>query len=254
MAFEDFLYSLGERVEVIGTSIKRFLSLFLKPEPSNKPPAFRFTARLVKRKVTVHELMSLHLQLTFLAYLFLNFLVVLITRSALLVILLAVPYFLYLRYFIGRYGSFMLDVRPYRFFYHGVSLISFFAFLGYAILRKFLPVVFYYYVYLVAVVFSVLLFWWYFKRTFGRDYAYGIVEEVKGDLVRVFVHDDICANVKPGLYWVPAVSDVKPGRVVKVLVEERFMRGAVPVRILEVYLSEPSQSSQTETSPNDDIE
>jgi len=254
MTFEDFLYSLGERVETIGTSIRRFFGLLFRPEPLEKPPAFRFTARLVKRRVTVHELISLHLQLMFLAYLFLNFLVVLLTRSALLVVLIAVPYFTYLRYFIGRYGSFMLDVRPYRFFYYGVSLISFFAFLGYVLLRKLLPVVLYYYAYLVAVVFSVLLFWWYFKRTFGRDYAYGTVEEVKGDLVRVFVHDDICANVKPGLYWVPATPDAEPGRVVKVLVEERFMRGAVPVRILEVYLSEPSQSSQTETPPNDEIE
>ncbi|WP_099209652.1 DUF2101 family protein [Thermococcus henrietii] len=247
MSIENLLYSIGEGVERLAFGFKSFLF----PEPSREPPSFRLTSRLVKSRVTVHELLSLHLQLCFLTYLLLNFAAVLLTRNPQWVVAVAVPYFLYLRYLFGRYGSFLLDEKPYRVFYTVISALSFLAFIGYSLVRLYLKNVVAVYLYVLVIAISVLLFRWYFKRTFGRDYTYGTVEEVRGDLVRVFVHDDIAANVKPGLYWLPAVPDAEPGRVVKVLVEDRTFRSAKPVRIIEVYFS---QSSQSSTEPKAETE
>ncbi|CAI1492405.1 Putative membrane protein [Thermococcus nautili] len=247
MAVDEFLYSIGEGVERIASAFRSFLF----PEPSENPPRFGFTRRLVKSRVTLHELFSLHLQLCFLLYLVLNFVVVFLVSSPLWVLILAVPYFLYLRYIFNRYGHFLLEEKPYRVFYTVISALSFLAFFGYSIVRLYAGGVLYVYAYVMGIAVLVLLFRWYFKRTFGRDYTYGVVEELKGDLVRVFVHDDLSANVKPGLYWLPAVPDAEPGRVVKVLVEDRAFRSAKPVRIIEVYLS---QSSQSSTEPKNAME
>ncbi len=239
MSIEGFLYTIGEAVEGFVVHIKSFLF----PEPSKRPPSLRVTRKLVRSRVTLHELLSLHLQLCFLLYLLLNFAVVLLTGNPLWVLLLAVPYFLYLRYFFNRYGHFLLDERPYRVFYTVISALSFLAFFGYSLVRLYAGGILYVYAYVTGIALLVLLFRWYFRRTFGRDYTYGTVEELKGDLARVFVHDDIAANVKPGLYWLPAVPDLEPGVVVKVLVEDRAFRSAKPVRIIEVYLPQSSQSS-----------
>jgi len=247
MGLDELLYSIGEGAERLASALKSLLY----PRPSDEPPSFRLTSRLVKSRVTVHELLSLHLQLCFLAYLVLNFAVVFLTRSPLWVTAAAVPYFLYLRYLFGRYGSFLLDERPYRVFYTGISVLSLLAFLGYSLVRLYAGSVIYVYIYVLLVAVLVLLFRWYFKRTFGRDYTYGTVEDARGDLIRVFVHDDLPANVKPGLYWLPAVPDAKPGAVVKILVEDRTFRSAKPVRIIEVYLS---QSSQSSTEPKNAME
>jgi len=222
----DLLYSLGKAIEE-----------FLFPSPSEEPPKFRLTSKLVKSEVTLHELVSLHLQLCFISYLLLNFLLALLTRDPLPIIMIALPYFLYLRYLFRRYGHFLLDERPYRVFYMAISGITFVAFLAYTLFLRSAWIS-------LPVLVAVLLFRWYFRRTFGRDHTYGIVEELKGDLARVFVHDDMAANVKPGRYWLPAVPGLEPGTVVKVLVEERPLRSARPVRIIEVY-----QSSQSSTEP-----
>ncbi|WP_297516362.1 DUF2101 family protein, partial [Thermococcus sp.] len=243
MSLLDFFYSIGEATEELFRKAKYHIKEIIHPTPQLRPPEFRILCRLVRKTMTVNELISLHLQLCFLTYLIANFAVVFLTSTPLYLLAVSIPYFLYLRYFILRYGNFLIEEKPYRVFYYGVSIISFLAFLGYSLLKLTSPKIYHYYAYVGAVAVAVLLFRWYFKRTFGRDYTYGVVEELKGDLVRVFVHDDLSANVKPGLYWLPAVPDAKPGRVVKILVEDRAFRSAKPVRIIEVYLSQSSQSS-----------
>ncbi len=141
---------------------------------------------------------------------------------------LAAIYFLYLRYTLTRNREFFIEFQPYRFFYYSISTISFGAFLGYDLLRRIATSVYYYYTYLTLVVVAILAFRWYFKAKYGRDYTYGgVVEELRGGgLARVSVHDDIAANVKPGYYWVDAVDDLEVGgRVVKLLIEDRKLRG-----------------------------
>lgn len=244
MDIENFLYSIGSAIESAVRTCGEVVKGFLFPTPSNKAPILRVGRYFMQRRnFTPHELVSLYLQLCFIAYLGITFAVVLIIDSPLYLLVVSVPYFLCLRYILLRYGNFLVDEKPYRVFYYGISAISFLAFLGYSLMRSFFPGVYHYYAYVGAVVVSVLIFRWYFKRTFGRDYTYGVVEEVKNDVIKVFVHDDIAANVKPGHYWLPAVPDAEPGRVVKVLVEDRTFRSARPVRIIEVYLPQSSQSS-----------
>ncbi|WP_456420667.1 DUF2101 family protein [Thermococcus sp.] len=249
--FGDFLYSLGEKVERLIKSFVRAILLILKPESSKKPPSFKLTSKLIQKRFTVHELISLHLQIVFLAYLLLAFGLVVLTRSPLFVGVFSLIYLLYLRYILVRYSKFLLDPEPYRMFYSGVSIISSLSFVGYTVIRDMKLSPYVYYSYLGLVVIVVIAFWMYFKRTFKRDYTFGVIEDVKDDIVRVFIHDDISANVKPGYYWLPAVGDAKPGMVVKILVEDRPLRSAKPVRILEVYLS---QSSQSSTEPKKETE
>ncbi|WP_297466322.1 DUF2101 family protein [Thermococcus sp.] len=242
MSIDDFLYSLGGAVERVIMLVIRGLKSFFFPRPRKSPPSFPISGRL-SSKYTPHERVSLHLQLLFILYIASSFVLVALVNRPFLFLALSCVYLLYLRYALNAYGDFLIDPAPYRFFYYGLSLLSFLVFVGYLVLKRLNENVVWYYAYLLAVVVSVIAFWIYFKRKFGRDYTYGVVEEVKNDLLRVFVHDDISANVKPGFYWLPAVPDAEPGRVVKVLVENRAFRGARPVRILEVYLSQSSQSS-----------
>jgi len=248
MGIEDILYNLGELVYSAGEKVRDFIL----PRPSERTPSFNFLRKLVKRDLTPHEYLSLKLQLLLLGYLALNLIVLLLRASLLWLVLFGIGYFMEVRYIFQKYASFFLDVAPYKVFYYGIGALSFVAFVGYAIFRQFTTVVAYYYGYLIVVFVGVLIFRWYFKQRFGRDYTYGIVEEVKNDLVRVFVHDDIAANVKPGYYWVERVQDAEPGRVVKLLLEDRKLRGAVPSRILEVYLED--QSSQTSSEPKNESE
>ena len=247
----DLFYSIGEAVEELFQKVVNEVKEIVRPTPARSPPDFRILRRLVRRDVTIHELLSLKLQLVLVGYLLLSLLIVLTLRSPYLLALLFIGEIAYLRYLIKRNWNFFVEAEPYYFFYSVISVISFLSFLGYLLLRRFATNVYYYYGYLIGVLIVVLLFRWYFKEKYGRDYTYGIVEEVKGDLVRVFVNDDLAANVKPGRYWVPAVPDAEQGRVVKLLVEERTLRGSVPVRIIEVYLG---QSSHTSTLPNEDTE
>ena len=240
MPVEDFLYRIGELVD---SGVKKLVAL-IKPSPSVKnPPNFKYLGRLVKGNLTPHEFISLKLQLAFLIYLALNLVMLFIRASPFWIVGIAVIYFLYLRYILVTNREFLVEYKPYRFFYCGISVISFAIFLGYLLVREIATTLYYYYAYLIVAFALVMGFRWHFKRTFGRDYTYGVVEEVKNDMVRVFIHDDIAANVKPGYYWLPIVPDAEPGRVVKVLVEDRAFRSARPVRIIEVYLSQSSQSS-----------
>ncbi|KUH34045.1 hypothetical protein APY94_03475 [Thermococcus celericrescens] len=252
MNLEDHLYQLGLAAERFPKYLKGKVKGFLIPTPSNNPPSLRLSHRIIKgKRFTIHELISLHLQLCFVTYLAINFVIVFLTGTPLYLLAVSIPYFLYLRHFLIRYGNFLIEEKPYRIFYYGISAISFLAFLGYSLLELASPEIYHYYVYVGIIALAVLLFRHYFKATFGRDYTYGTVEEVKGDMVRVFIHDDMAANIKPGFYWLPAVEEAEPGRVVKVLVEDRTFRSARPVRILEVYLG---QSSQSSTEPKEETE
>jgi len=251
MTLLDLFYSIGEAVEGLSRKAIHSIRELVSPTPQSKPPEFRILRRLVRREVTVHELLSLKLQLVLVGYLLLSLLIVLTSRSPYLLVLLFIGEIAYVRYLIKRNWNFFVEAEPYYFFYSVISVISFLSFLGYLLLRKLATSVYYYYGYLIGVLIVVLLFRWYFKERYGREYTYGIVEEIRGDLIRVFVNDDLAANVKPGRYWVPAVPDALPGRVVKLLVEERTLKGSVPVRVLEVYLD---QSSHTETEPKDEAE
>ena len=253
MDFGELLYSVGERVEEMISRTVKAVKTFFFPKPSQHPPK-SFLSRFVKKKLTPHEFFSLHVQVCFLIYLVANLCIELFFRDLLSVVLVLgtfVVYLAYMRYYFGRYDSYLITPEPYRFFYFGISCLAFVAFLGYSLMRVFVSSPYYYYAYVLLVAIGVFLFRWYFKHRYGRDYTYGVVEDVKKDLAKVFVHDDISANVKPGYYWVPSVPDVKPGCVVKLLVEERTLRSSTPVRILEVYIN---QSSHIETAPKEDTE
>ncbi|ASJ01189.1 DUF2101 family protein [Thermococcus gorgonarius] len=254
MALDEVLYSLGEATEALVSRIGNTIKDIAFPEKTERPPEFKFLKKLVKKDFTPHEFISLKLQLVFLTYLVLSLLTAVSLKSHAYLSLLFIVELLYIRYIIRKTWDFIINPGAYRFFYYGISTLAFLSFEGYLVLRELKPEVYYYYAYLMVILAIVLIFRWYFKRKFGRDYTYGVVEEVKNDLVRVFIHDDIAANVKPGYYWLPEVEDAKPGRVVKILIEDRAFRSAKPLRILEVYLEDTGQSSQTETEPKEEIE
>ncbi|ASJ03858.1 DUF2101 family protein [Thermococcus barossii] len=251
MSVEDFLYRIGESVD----SVIHGIISFINPTPSEEPPSFRYLGRLVKKRLTTHEYLSLKLQIAFLLYLIMNLILLFLRASPLWLVGVAVVYFLYLRYTLVRNREFFVEHEPYRFFYYAISLISFAVFTGYTVVRRIATSIYYYYAYLLIAFVAVMAFRWYFKQRYGRDYTYGVVEEIKGEVVKVFVHDDIAANVKPGHYWVDAVEDLEVGRVVKLIVEDRKLKGAVPLKIIEVYLSDiENQSSHSSTEPKEETE
>ncbi|ASJ06425.1 DUF2101 family protein [Thermococcus pacificus] len=248
MSVEEILYRVGDAVYSIGDRI----SEFLKPSPSEQPPDFKYLKKVIKKPLSPHEFLSLKLQISFLLYLGIGLILLFLRANPLWILTLAVINFLYVRHLTTRNRSFFIDVEPYRFFYYSITWLTFAAFAGYDAVRRLATSVYYYYGYLALVVAVILAFRWYFKQRYGRDYTYGTVEEIKGEAVRVFVHDDIAANVKPGYYWVDAVEDLEVGRVVKLIVEDKKLRGAVPVRIIEIYLDD--QSSQSSTEPKNATE
>jgi len=73
-----------------------------------------------------------------------------------------------------------------------------------------------------------------FKLKYGRDYTYGIVEEVRGGKAAVRIGYDICSNAKSGLYFLDSLIRVKRGDRVKVWVERSAfgLRGSRPKAIL----------------------
>lgn len=256
MNLDEIFYKVGEAAESFGVKsakwTKRTLNEIIKPTPSKNPPKFKLLRKLIKRELTAHELLSLSIQLSFIVYLILSLLLVLFGNE-LYLSLLFVLYFAYLRYTILKNREFFIEVEPYRFFYYGLTVIGFLSFLGYLLVRKLAKNVYYFYAYLVIIFIAVLGFRHLYKSKFTRDWTYGVVEEVKGELVRIDVHDDIRANVKPGKYWVESAEDVEVGDIVKVLVEERIFRSSIPKRILEVHKAKPA-SSETSTEPKAESE
>jgi len=253
MDFTEFLYRVGLAFEKAARESLSVIVSFFLPKPRKNPPEPGFLRRLLKKGLTAHELISLEIQLIILSYLAASLFTVLLGWACAFGVITIFSFFA-LRYVVLSNREFIIDFPAYRFFYCGLFALSAVSFAGYLLLRAVLRGVYYYYAYIIGVLAVVLVFRRIFRSRYGRDYTYGIVEEVKNDLVRVFVHDDIGANVKPGRYWVPAVPDAEPGRVVKLLLEDRTMRGAVPARILEVYLEDLDQSSQTETEPKEEME
>ncbi|NJE25923.1 DUF2101 domain-containing protein [Thermococcus sp. MV5] len=252
MSFGEILYKVGEIGESFAKKSVKWFSEIAKPTPSKTPPKFKILRKLIKRELTVHELLSLSIQLSFIIYLILSLLLVLFANELYLT-LLFVFYFIYLRYTILKNREFFIEVEPYRFFYYGLTIIGFLSFLGYLLVRRVAKNVYYFYAYLIAIFAVVLLFRHLYKSKFTRDWTYGVVEEIKGELVKVSVHDDIRANVKPGKYWVDNTEDVEVGDVVKILVEERIFRSSLPKRVLEVHKAKPS-SSETSTEPKAESE
>ncbi|AIF68583.1 hypothetical protein PAP_00700 [Palaeococcus pacificus DY20341] len=249
MNVEEALYKVGELVESAGRALKKSLN----PQPQENPPTFKFLKKLVRRKVTIHEMLSLKLQLSFIAYLILALLIVVFTQSEVYLLSITVIFALYLRALLIRNQSFFIEYEPYRTFYYGLTSIAFVSFLGYLILRKIAVNIYYLYAYLIAIFALVLAFRHLFRAKYKRDWTYGVVEEVRGELVKVSVHDDIRANIKPGEYWIDKSEEVEVGSVVKVLVEERTLKGAVPKKIMEVYKTKPS-SSNSSTEPKEESE
>ncbi|WP_297475390.1 DUF2101 family protein [Thermococcus sp.] len=246
-SIEDILYLVGDAAY----SFFHNLMEFLNPSSREKPPEFRKLRKLIRRDLTPHEFLSLKLQMSFLLYLVFGLLVLILKVNPLWIFGSVIVEFLYIRYLINSYYEFFIDPRAYKTFYYTITWLTFGAFAGYIIMRKIATEVYYYYIYLIAILIITMTFREIFRRRHGRDYAYGIVEDVKNDLVRVFIHDDIAANVKPNHYWLPKVPGAEQGAIVKVLVEDRAFRSARPVRILEVH---PVQSSQSETEPKDAAE
>jgi uncharacterized membrane protein len=74
-----------------------------------------------------------------------------------------------------------------------------------------------------------------FRLKYGRDYAYGVVESVKGGRAMVRIRYDLRSNVKHGLYLIESLVKVKKGDQVKVGVERPILglRGARVKAILE---------------------
>lgn len=256
MDIDEIFYKVGEAAETsvakIKDSFKKIFREIVKPAPSENPPKFRLLRKLIKKPLTVHELLSLTLQLSFISYLIISLFAVLFGNEIYLGVLF-VGYFICMRYLIFKNREFFIEVEPYRFFYYGLTVIAFLSFLGYLVIRRFAKNVYYFYGYLIAIFGVVLVFRYLYKSKFTRDWTYGVVEEIKGELVKVDVHDDIRANVKPGKYWVESAEEVEVGDIVKVLVEERIFRGSIPKRVLEVHKVKPS-SSNTTTEPKAESE
>ncbi|NPA97818.1 MAG: DUF2101 domain-containing protein, partial [Crenarchaeota archaeon] len=187
MSLEELLYSIGEKTERFFVLLRCFLKELMVPTQKDKPPNFTILKRIIRRDLTIHELLSLRLQLVFLVYLLVSLLIVMFSRSLLYLFGIFILELEYVRLVVNWYRDFFVDVKPYRFFYYGVSFISFVAFEGYIFIQREFNEISYGMVYLLMILGVVLLFRWYFKQRFGRDYTYGIVEEVKNDLVRVFV-------------------------------------------------------------------
>jgi len=257
MNLDEILYKMGEVAETFTKKSVNFLEEGLKeiakPTPSKVPPKFKLLRKLIKRKLTVHEFLSLNLQLSFISYLLLALLFVVLFGNEVYLIIISIVYFIYLRYTLIKNREFFIEVEPYRFFYYGLTGIGFLSFLGYLLIRRVAKNVYYFYAYIITIFVIVLSFRYLYRSKFTRDWTYGVVEEVKGELVRVGVHDDIRANVKPGKYWVESAEEVEVGDIVKVLVEERVFRSSVPKRVLEVHKVKPS-SSETSTEPKAESE
>lgn len=144
MSLENLLYSIGLAMEKVFIKIKEFLL----PKPTENPESFRFLRKLVKRNITYHELVSLRLQLIFIIYLISLLLITMLLKDPLTLLLTFVIEFLYIRYTIIRNWNLIIGPRAYRFFYYGISTITFVAFLGYVLIRKVATELIYYLTYI----------------------------------------------------------------------------------------------------------
>ncbi len=116
------------------------------------------------------------------------------------------------------------DYRPYR-----DILIIYGIIIAFLILAKGINMIIYA---TVAILLTVVAFLYFTK--YYRDYTFGKVLEV-GKYVKVKVHYDICAGVKPGIYHVKKPDiEIKPGDKVKLFVRRKFLRKSEIVEIVDV--------------------
>ncbi len=116
------------------------------------------------------------------------------------------------------------DYKPYRDIY--IIYIGIIAFL---ISAKGINIILYT---VIAILLTVLAFL-YFTRYY-RDYTLGEVLEVNNS-VKVKVHYDICAGVKPGIYYIKRPNiGIKVGDKVILRVKRRFLRKSEIVEIVDV--------------------
>jgi len=242
MGIVEVLEDMGRIVE----SFFSFLVCLVHPTPNKKPSTFKFLSKLVKNnKITLHELLSLKLQISLLTYLVLSLSIILMSLSPWLLVLLGVLYIAYVRCLVISNWNYFIEPEPYRIFYYSIFLVSFGAFIGYTLLKLFRVPLYILYLYLLLIFVVVLGFRQYFKTNYGRDWTYGEVIEVGNGVVRVFVHDDIRANAKPGYYWVEG-KNVEVGSIVKVQVRDRNLKGSIPIRIVSNQSSQTSEEPKTE--------
>ncbi|MFA4663088.1 DUF2101 family protein [Pyrococcus kukulkanii] len=237
------IINILDRIGCWTQNVIKVLKLFFFPKPLNRPPKIRL------KKYTIHETFSLYLQLVFILYLVIGVLMIIAKMPIHAILALCIVAYLAIRFILIAGANFIINVPAYRFFYYGLVGISSVAFVGYMVLRRIKNDPMYLYGFIGSITVVILAFRSYFKVRFGRDYTYGVVEEVKGELAKVFVHDDISANVKPGYYWVTCNLKVKPGDLVKIAIENKTLRGAIPKGVIEV-----AQSSQTKTEPKAEAE
>jgi|Deesub1362B_J571_1020462.scaffolds.fasta_scaffold00215_12 uncharacterized membrane protein len=249
MRIENLFYKIGEMIESLFGSIRNIIL----PRPKETPPTFKFLRKIVRRKVTAHEMLILKIQLSFILYLIASLISTVLSRNPLYLVLLFILFFMYMRAILINYKEFFIEYKPYQVFFYLLAILSLGAFMGYSVLRRFNPTLQYLLVYSIVIFVAVLILAKWFKMKYGRDWTYAVVEEIRGEVVKISTHYDICANVKSGEYWIDAVPDLKVGSLVKVLVEERMFRGAIPRKIIEVYLDQPS-SSNTSTEPKEENE
>ncbi|MEM2192543.1 MAG: DUF2101 family protein [Candidatus Hadarchaeales archaeon] len=74
-----------------------------------------------------------------------------------------------------------------------------------------------------------------FRFRYGRNFTYGVVEQMRRGKVVVRVGYDICSNVKAGIYVVDSFVKVKRGERVKLSVERPFLglKGSRVVAVIE---------------------
>ncbi|RLF80498.1 DUF2101 domain-containing protein, partial [Thermococci archaeon] len=137
MDLDGIMYKIGEIAEAFTGKLIQWIKEIVNPSPSQKPPRFKFLKKLIKRELTVHELLSLNLQLSFIFYLLLALLLVVLFGNELYLTIISVAYFIYLRYILIKNRDFFVEVEPYRFFYYGLTAIGFLSFLGYLLIRRF---------------------------------------------------------------------------------------------------------------------
>ena len=64
MDLDRIMYKIGEIAEAFTRKLIQWIKDIVNPTPSQKPPRFKFLKKLIKRELTVHEFLSLNLQLS----------------------------------------------------------------------------------------------------------------------------------------------------------------------------------------------
>ena len=90
MDLDRIMYKIGEIAEAFTRKLIQWIKEIVNPTPSQKPPRFKFLKSLIKRELTVHEFLSLNLQLSFIFYLLLALLLVVLFGNELYLTIISV--------------------------------------------------------------------------------------------------------------------------------------------------------------------